>query len=138
MDCCSVGVLLQQDCHKTTQNQELILRRTSLKDKSEQVVKVCMHHKEVFLGPRFELRFKHCCNIYKCHKRNVKGSISITLEMANMMEKLLICVKPGWRICVTCYKRFKIDYNSVEESETNSTSSADSSDSVHSHPDLVF
>ena len=67
MECCSVRILLQ-DCHKTLYtakvelipfkrlhitDQELLLWRASLKD-SGQVVNVCMYHKEIFLGPRFE------------------------------------------------------------------------------------
>ena len=154
MECCSVGILLQQDCHKTLYtakvelipfkslhitDQELLLWRASLKD-SGQVVNVCMHHKKIFLGPRFEHRFKNCCDIYKSHKRKVKGSILVTLEVAKMMEKLLISVKPGWRLCVTCYKRFKVDYNCLEDSEISSTSS--STESVTSHldndPKLTF
>ena len=39
------------------------------------------------------------------------------------MERLQISVKPGWWICVTCYKRFKTDCNCLDKSETSSNSS---------------
>ena len=41
------------------------------------------------------------------------------------MERLQISMKPGWRICVTCYKRFKADCNCLDNSETSSNSSSE-------------
>ena len=81
MECGKVGILLQQNCHKTLHtaklipfkslhitDQDLLLWRGSLKD-SDQVVNVCMHHKKIFLGPKLKHRFKNCCDIYKSHKK---------------------------------------------------------------------
>ena len=95
------------------------------KKKSDQVSNLCMHHKEIFLVSRHEYRFESCCDIYKSHRKKLKDTILITVEIAKKMERLQIFVKPGWRICVTCCKRFKIDSNCLDNSETSSNSSSE-------------
>ena len=84
-----------------------------------------MHHKEIFLGSRYEYRFESCCDIYKSHRIKQKVSILITLKIAKKMKRLQISVKPRWRICVTCYKRFKTDCNCLDNSETSLNSSSE-------------
>ena len=86
MESCSITDLSQEDCHKTSyttevelipgktlsfQEQELVLLRSSLKEKSDQVSNLCMHQKEIFWGPN-EYRFKSCSIIYKSHKKKAK------------------------------------------------------------------
>ena len=68
-----------------------------------------------------------------------KGTISITLEIAKMMEKLSKCVKPGRHICVTCSERFKTDYNCLKNSETSLLLSNSESEclSFHNDPDIA-
>ena len=106
----------------------------------KKILNVCSHHKETFLSPRYEKKFKSCCDTNKSHRKKVNGTITITLETAKALKKLWIDVKPGWRICVTCYKRFKIDYQCLNSPEDSSAASFSNSTDLSSdgEPKLNF
>ena len=65
---------------------------------------ICCHHLSK-LGRIFEKRFMRftCCNLFKTHKRNVKGGHKISLELATkLLDHRYDCI-PGWKLCRTCY-----------------------------------
>ena len=46
---------------------------------------ICYHHHSK-LGTIFEKRFTKCCNLFKTHKRNVKGGHKISLQLATKLD----------------------------------------------------
>ena len=43
-----------------------------------------------------------CCNLFKTHKRNVKGGLKISLQLATILfDHRYDCI-PGWQLCRTC------------------------------------
>ena len=65
---------------------------------------ICYHHLSK-LGRIFEKRFTRftCCNLFKTHKRNVKGGHKISLQLATkLLDHRNDCI-PGWQLCRTCY-----------------------------------
>ncbi len=66
---------------------------------------ICSHH-EAKYGKAFESRFKKCCDVFKVHKKLVKGGNKISLELAkNLVENHSSETVPGWQLCRNCMER---------------------------------
>ena len=64
---------------------------------------ICYHHLSK-LGRIFEKRFTRftCCNLFKIHKRNVKGRHKISLQLVTkLLDHRYDCIH-GWQLCTTC------------------------------------
>ena len=67
----------------------------------------CYHHLSK-LGRIFEKRFTRftrftCCNLFKTHKRNVKGGHNTSLQLVTKLLDHRYDSFPGWQLCRTCY-----------------------------------
>ncbi len=118
-DKCSVGEALESVCHQHTftrnygikflsslsaGEREKILWRCHLKNHVFAVDNptICFHHELVY-GRVFERRSSdRCCDIYKKHKKKVKGGHTVSLEMAKKFELEGLHVLPGWKLCRGC------------------------------------
>ena len=81
---CSIGLDLNDDCHKTaySRNTGLILA-TELSQENKRMLEwrsgltlsdkstICVHHEELFLS-RFESLQKYCCDPLNVHKKEKK------------------------------------------------------------------
>ena len=79
---------------------------------------ICYHHLSK-LGRIFEKKFTRftCCNLFKTHKRNVKGGHKISLQLATkLLDHRYDCI-PGWQLCRTCYDIAKKIEKNVEHWE---------------------
>ena len=113
---CSVGLFLNEDCHKQTlvrqkgimdisdlpsDSVELLKWRCGL-DCLEPAMNICFHHEKKYIT-RFAQFQRICCDPYKRHKGPVKSTLSeISMEMAEKLKQSCITVKPGWKLCSTC------------------------------------
>lgn len=117
---CSVGEVLEDECHRETYSRktglrpldslpadmkEKILWRCGLSDHifAAQDVKICFHHEQVY-GRVFERRVpEKCCDVFNTHQKKAKGHHIITLELAKKLKEDGYEVKPGWKLCRNCY-----------------------------------
>lgn len=81
-DKCSVGIITQTECHKTSYvTQKAIENASELSEEELNILKlrtevhnlttVCLHHKSLFLK-KYEFLQKTCCDPYKRHKKPIK------------------------------------------------------------------
>ena len=107
------------DCNKTCANNwpeesRRFYRRGAESPSVERKKKVCVtdadklyiwYHHLCKVGRIFVKRFTRftCCNLFKTHKRNVKGAHKISLQLATkLLDHRYDCI-PGWQLCRTCY-----------------------------------
>ena len=96
------------DCNKTCVQTTGLKSLADFTEEERKVLAdklyICYHHLSK-LGRIFEKRFTRftCCNLFKTHKRNVKGGHKISLQLATkLLDHRNDCI-PGWQLCRTCY-----------------------------------
>ena len=102
---------------------------------------ICYHHHSK-LGTIFEKRFTKCSDLFKTHKRIVKGGHKISLQLAaKLVDHGHECI-PGWQFCRTCYDNAqKIEKNvvnemSLSENESTQINTLDSTTTDYSTSDI--
>lgn len=140
---CSVGILKGQEieCHKITfvkscgfvafeslqqEDKQRLLYRADLVNDAAKISDLCLHHKALIID-RYEVLQKSCCDPFNSHrKRKIKSHLQvISLEFAQKLrEHYKFNVVPGSKVCNHC----KLKLNKLEEKETESQLSANSTD----------
>lgn len=136
---CSIGLHLQEQCHKTSyvkkaglvqadeldaEEIETLLLRTGLGEAGFD--SVCLHHKCVYLV-RYELMQIKCCDPYKVHKTNrpIKKHLrAIDLSLTRRAYQKNLKLIPGKKICSNCIKKL----NATIQNDSTSTGSEDFSE----------
>ena len=92
------GGLISVD-HLDAMDVKLIAYRTGLDEDKIQIT--CYHHKQTLLT-KYEWFEKSCCNPFKNHKKQIKGSLkAISLELADKAKAKLVLI-PGKKLCPNC------------------------------------
>ena len=130
MDSCSIGTLLESECHKTTyvnnsyvesipDDQKYILAtRTSLAETTLHTI--CAHHNAQYITYFSSSKVK-CCDINKRHSKPVKTKLcTISLELHHEFPELT----PGDKICYKCINHMRRE----KESTTHVDSDYEDSD----------
>ena len=93
---CSIGVYLNEECHKTTYNSQIGRRHSiffifaeedqlliKLRSSIDQILTdICNHHEKYFLVKYVTFQYK-CCDPLLAHKKPCKGEDIILLSVVN-------------------------------------------------------
>ena len=91
---CSIGVNLNEECHKTTYNSQIGSRHIDMFAEEDQLLiklrsgidqpltDICNHHEKYFLVKYVTFQYK-CCDPLLVHKKPCKGEEIISLSVAN-------------------------------------------------------
>ena len=133
---CNFGIFLKEECHKTHFTSKVGLKGLNEVDEElrqvlywrsgmgvslvgEIQLNICLHHELKLGGPAFEKVFTKCCDLFRRHKKSVKGGHKISSILAQKLHQLeLICV-PGWQLCRNCYRKALSEETPNEESAEN-------------------
>ena len=112
---CSVGNLLNLECHKATfskrienhsiaeHDRELLTWRTECNLNFTDDDIICAHHEKSFLSDKFSINERNCCDPLFVHKKPItNGLCKISLDFAKLMKECNIHLVPGKKICPTC------------------------------------
>ena len=86
MESCSVGIMLNEECHKKTfisnsqlcvlSNEEIELLSLRTNISQEDLATACTHHHKQFLK-YFSLNIKKCCDVLNMHEKAVRKNLMI-------------------------------------------------------------
>ena len=91
---CSIGVYLNEECHKTTYNSQIGSRHIDMFAEEDQLLiklrsgidqpltDICNHHEKYFRVKYATLKYK-CCDPILVHKKPCKGEEIILFSVAN-------------------------------------------------------
>ena len=79
---CTIGIILERICHKTTYSQEIGLINfdvlsereilLTLRTQTEEISNICYYHKQIYLI-RYAMSQRKCADPFKLHKKTYKG-----------------------------------------------------------------
>ena len=75
---CSIGVYLNEECHKNTYNSQIELRRGT----DQPLTDICNQHEKYFLVKYVTFQYE-CCDPLLAHKKPWKGEEIVLLSVAN-------------------------------------------------------
>jgi len=122
MNKCSIGLTLNDKCHKTSKikqsgfinlsilscdDREIIKMRAGIE--AEEITSICLHHHKVFMET-FATKSDKCCNLFKKHpgrKKKTKGQLEISLQNAKELRTMDYLAIPGEKFCRNCYSHCK-------------------------------
>lgn len=131
---CSIGTLMQDDCHKcvygvvpklttpissySENDQFLIVSRVG-----SEVTTVCKYHENKFLFKYSHLFSRECCDPLQQHKKRItKGLRKITVDHLSHEKNVdNITLIPGKSLCPTCYTKFFV-FKKLETTEEHNDS----------------
>ena len=122
---CSIGISLQDECHKTTfgmQSVTVIVDENSLHIlslrtgiKKEEITTICTHHEKQFIS-YFSRNIHKCCDLLNVHKKPARSNLCIiTLDHHAHNSQLI----PGKKICSKCLKSLFKPQDALEDENSN-------------------
>ena len=146
MEPCLIGLETKSNCHEnwysrkpgfvllttlTETEIELVALRSQTKITSEDISSksICLHHYACYLRKFSSHVSKKCCNLFGIHKgQKPKGSREITLELAKAVTLHFPNIIPGYKLCISCWRKVKAKQEeliSTSESEQSAAAGSD-------------
>ena len=133
---CDFGILSDKPCDKIDyvrntcrkklsdfddDRQRILLWRTGFLEKKKENMNLYFYHEQLF-GKVVKRKADKCCGVLKYHKRRVKPTMSVDLQMVKNLKLKRYKVLPGQNFCRQCVIKYQSIVNKDEKESDNENS----------------